>query len=199
MSRYHERALYLEYATVGYNILEGVLSLLAGFMAGSIALVGFGLDSAVESVSGAVLIRRLKKHGALSEEEEEKAERSAIRFVGLSFFLLGGYVLFESARKLYLREAPDPSLFGIIIASASIVTMPLLSLAKYRTALRIGSRALAADAKETLICALLSVALLAGLGLNYLYGIWWADPVSALVIVVFIIWEGFETLEEAGG
>lgn len=191
-----KKALHLEYATVGYNILEGFFSILAGVLSGSIALIGFGLDSAIESASGSVLIWRLTRTG-LDEAGEERAERMATRLVAWSFFLLGGYVLLESARKLYFMEAPEPSLLGIIIAVLSIITMPVLAYLKYTAAREMESAALVADSKETLICALLSVALLVGLGLNYLYGIWWADPVSALVIVVFIIWEGFETMEKA--
>lgn len=190
-----KKALYLEYITVGYNVLEGFFSILAGLLAASIALIGFGIDSAIESVSGAVLIWRLTRTG-LDEEEGERAEKKATRLVAWSFFLLGGYVFFESAKKLYFMEAPEPSLLGIIIAALSIMTMPVLAFFKYRAAKEMDSKALAADSKETLVCALLSVALLIGLGLNYGLGLWWADPVAALAIVVFIIWEGFETLEE---
>jgi cation diffusion facilitator family transporter len=187
-----KKALYLEYFTVGYNVIEGVLSILAGYLAGSIALIGFGLDSAVESASGGVLIWRLTRHGRVSEEEEERVERTAVKLVGASFFLLGAYVLYESVKKLYLQEQPEPSLFGIIIAAASIIVMPLLAYSKRRIARKINSRSLEADSKQTLICSLLSVALLLGLGLNYLFGLWWADPLSALVIVFFIFREGVE-------
>lgn len=190
----NRKALYLEYFTVGYNIAEGVISILLGYLAGSIALVGFGLDSAVESTSGVVLIWRLKSHGRVSPEEEERIERTAVRLVGASLMLLGAYVLFESAKKLYLAEAPDPSPGGIILAIASLVTMPTLALYKHRIAKKIKSRSLAADSKQTLVCSLLSAALLVGLGANYLYGIWWADPVSAIVIVVFIFREGYEAI-----
>lgn len=195
-SKLYKKALYLEYFTVGYNILEGALSILAGYLAGSIALIGFGLDSAVESLSGGVVLWRLFKHGKIPEEEEERVERKAIRLVGISFFVLGAYVLFESVRKLYLHDHPDPSLFGIIIAAFSIVVMPLLSYSKYFTAKKIASRSLEADSRQTFICSLLSAALLIGLGLNYLWGLWWADPISALVIVGFIFKEGYEALKE---
>lgn len=197
----YRKALLLEYLTVGYNILEGVASVIAGLMAGSIALVGFGLDSAVESASGGVLVWRLKKHGKISEEEEERVEKRAVRLVGLSFFLLGAYVLYESAEKLYFREEPEASLAGIIIAVLSIIIMPLLARAKLAVARKINSRSLEADSRQTVVCSLLSVALLVGLGLNYLFGLWWADPVSALVIVAFIFREGVEafTKEKACG
>ncbi len=189
------KALYLEYFTVGYNVAEGAASILAGYLAGSIALIGFGFDSAVESVSGCILIWRLKKK-AISREEAERTEKKATRLIGISFFILGAYVLWESLKKLYLHEHPEPTLAGIIIAALSLIIMPLLSRSKYKTAEKIESRALKADSMQTFTCALLSIALLAGLGLNYLFGIWWADPVSALLIVVFILWEGFEGLHE---
>jgi len=190
----HRRALLLSYFTVSYNIVEGILSLLAGSMAGSIALIGFGLDSFVESLSGMVVIWRFRLHGKISEEEEEKAEQKAERFIGYTFFILALYVLYESIKKLYLGEITAPSLFGIIIAIVSLITMPILFLLKYRTGRRIGSRSLIADSKETLACSFLSLGLLAGLGLNYLYGLWQADPVIALVIVAYLVKEGWETL-----
>ncbi len=192
-----KKALLLSYFTVGYNILEGVVSILAGLLAGgSIALVGFGLDSFVESLSGGVMIWRFRKHGKISEEEEEKVERRATRLVAYTFFVLGAYVLYESIRKLYLREAAEPSLFGIIIAIVSVIVMPVLFYLKYQTGKSIGSRSLVADSRETLACVFLSVSLLIGLGLNYLYGIWQADPVVGLIIVGFLAKEGYETLTE---
>ena len=190
------KALYLEYFTVGYNVLEGLFSILAGWLAGSIALIGFGLDSGIESLSGTVVLWRLLKHGKIPEEEEVKAERRAVRLVGLSFFILGAYVLYESSRKLYFHEHPEPTLFGIIIAVLSAIIMPALSYMKLKTAKELGSRSLEADSKQTFVCSLLSVALIFGLGLNYLYGLWWADPASALVIFVFIIREGVLAFRE---
>lgn len=193
----NKKALLLSYFTVGYNVLEGVVSILAGLLAGgSIALIGFGLDSFVESLSGGVMIWRFRKHGKISEEEEEKVERRATRLVAYTFFILGAYILYESVRKLYLREAAEPSLFGIIIAVVSVVVMPVLFYAKYRTGKSIGSRSLVADSRETLACVFLSVSLLIGLGLNYLYGIWQADPIVGLIIVGFLVKEGYETLTE---
>ncbi len=192
-----KKALLLSYFTVGYNVLEGVVSILAGLLAGgSIALIGFGLDSFVESLSGGVMIWRFRKHGKISEEEEEKIERRATRLVAYTFFVLGAYILYESVRKLYLREAAEPSLFGIVIAVVSVVVMPVLFYLKYRTGKSIGSRSLVADSKETLACVFLSISLLIGLGLNYLYGIWQADPVVGLIIVGFLVKEGYETLTE---
>jgi cation diffusion facilitator family transporter len=198
-SRLHKRALRLSYFTVGYNILEGILSIFAGIFAGSIALIGFGLDSFVESLSGSVMIWRFRKSGKISEEEEEKVEKRATRLIGYSFLILGAYVLYESGKKLYLQEIPNPSLLGIIVAIASIIVMPILFYLKYQTGKAIGSRSLIADSKETLACVFLSVALLIGLTLNYLYGLWQADPVVGLVIVIFLIREGFSTLNEEEG
>jgi cation diffusion facilitator family transporter len=195
-SRLHKKALWLSYFTVGYNILEGIISILAGSMAGSIALIGFGLDSFVESLSGSVMIWRFRKAGKIPEEEEEKIEKRATLLIAYSFFILGAYVLYESGKKLYLQEIPEPSLLGIIVAVASIIVMPILFYMKYQTGKAIGSRSLIADSKETLACVFLSIALLAGLVLNYFYGLWEADPIVGLVIVIFLIKEGHETLKE---
>ncbi len=191
-----KRALSLSYFTVGYNVLEGVLSIFAGSVAGSIALIGFGLDSFVESLSGGVMIWRFRKSGKISEEEEERIERKAARFVAYSFFVLAAYVLYESGKKLYFQEEADPSILGIIVAVASIIVMPVLFYLKYQTGKAIGSRSLIADSKETLACVFLSFALLIGLVLNYFYGLWQADPIVGFVIVVFLVREGYETLTE---
>ena len=192
-----KKALLLSYFTVVYNVLEGLVSILAGLLAGgSIALIGFGLDSFVESLSGSVMIWRFRKHGKISEEEEERIERRATTFVAYTFFILGAYVLYESVKKLYFHEASEPSLLGIIIAVVSIIVMPVLFYVKYQTGKSIGSRSLVADAKETLACVFLSVALLIGLGFNYLHGIWQADPIVGLIIVIFLIKEGYSTLTE---
>ena len=195
-STLHSRALWLSYFTVGYNILEGIISIFAGLLAGSIALVGFGLDSFVESLSGSVMIWRLRKHGELSEDEEERVEKKAVRFIAYTFLILGAYVLYESVKKLYAREIPEPSLLGIIIAVLSLIIMPVLFLMKYRTGKLIESRSLVADSKQTLACVFLSVSLLIGLGLNYLYGVWQADPLVGLIIVTFLIREGYAALKE---
>lgn len=195
-SRLHKKALLLSYFTVGYNLVEGIVSIFAGLLAGSIALVGFGLDSFVESLSGSVMIWRFRKQGKISKEEEERVEKKAIRLVAYTFFLLGAYVLYESVKKIYFHEIPDPSLFGIIIAIVSIIVMPVLFYMKYRTGESINSRSLVADSKQTLACVFLSVALLIGLGLNYLYGLWQADSVVGFVVVAYLIKEGYATLKE---
>ena len=197
-NRFYKKGLRLEYFTVGYNIIEAAVSIVFGGIANSIALIGFGLDSVVESLSGIVLIWRLRQHGKISEEAEERIEKRAARFVAITFFVLGGYVLYESVKKLVSVEIPDPSLPGIIIAMTSIVVMPLLTWQKYKLGKAIDSRALIADAKETLVCAFLSVALLLGLGANYLFGFWLADPIVGLIVVVFLFREGWEGWRESG-
>jgi divalent metal cation (Fe/Co/Zn/Cd) transporter len=194
-SSLQQKALYLSYFTVGYNLLEALASLLAGYLAGSIALVGFGLDSLVESLSGGVMIWRFRHRPGLSGAAEARLERRAIKIVGYTFLILGAYVLFESLKKLWFREIPSPSLLGIIIAAVSLIVMPGLFLSKYRTGKSLNSRSLMADSKQTLACAWLSLALLVGLGLNYFYGFWQADPLMGLLIVVALTREGYETLK----
>jgi divalent metal cation (Fe/Co/Zn/Cd) transporter len=187
----HKKALSLSYFTVGYNIIEGFLSILASSLSGSIALLGFGLDSFVESFSGLIMIWRFKKKRL--PQEEEKIEKRAVRLVGYTFFILAFYVTFESIKKLYQFEAPNPSILGIIIATFSIIIMPILSHMKYQTGKLLKSKSLIADSKETLACVTLSIALLIGLGLNYFSGLWQADPVIGLIIVAFLIREGYES------
>ncbi len=198
-SRHEElsrRALALSFFTVAYNVFEGVASLAAGFLTGSIALEGFGFDSFIESISGSVMIWRFRAGGRISEEEEERVERKAVKLVGWSFLVLAAYVAFESIRKLVTGSEPEASLAGIIIALLSMVIMPVLFLLKRRTGREVGSRSLLADSRQTLACMLLSVAMLAGVGLNYFFGWWQADPIAALVIVGFLVKEGVEVLRE---
>ena len=197
--RLYRKGLRLEYFTVGYNVLEAVFSIVFGGFASSIALVGFGLDSVVESLSGIVLIWRLHQHNKISEEEEERIEKMATRFVAITFFILGAYVLFESVYKLATAEAPETSMPGIFIAVASLVAMPLLAWQKYRTGKQIGSMSLVADSKETVACFYLSIALLLGLGAHLLFGFWQADPIAGLVIVGFLFKEGWESWKECSG
>lgn len=198
IDKLYRKGLSLEYFTVGYNILEAIASILFGSIANSIALVGFGLDSIMESLSGLVLIWRLRQHGKISAAAEERVEKNATKFVAITFFILGFYVLFESIRKLVLAEAPEASLPGIAISGVSLIVMPLLTWQKYKTGRRINSKALVADSKETLACAFLSAALLLGLGTNYLFGFWPADPIVGLIIVVFLFREGWGSWKESG-
>lgn len=195
--RLHRRALALSWFTVGYNIVEGVVSILAGAAAGSIALVGFGADSFVESLSGGIMIWRFSQHGRVSKEQEERIEHRATKLVGWSFFVLAAYVAFEAVKKLVLAEAPEPTALGIIVPAVSLVVMPALFLVKRHTARRVGSRGLAADSKQTLACSFLSFALLVGMLLNQFWGFWQADPVVALVIATFLVREGVETVRTA--
>lgn len=192
--RLRSRALLLSYITVGYNVLEGLASITAGILAGSVALLGFGVDSFFESLSGTVMVWRFRRPGVLTEEAEEKSESRAVKLVGYTFVLLGFYVLYESVHKLFTHETPERSLVGIIIAIASLIVMPTLYRMKLATGEAIGSRSLIADSKETLACSMLSVALLIGLGMNYLFGLWWADPLSGLLIVAYLFKEAREAL-----
>jgi cation diffusion facilitator family transporter len=192
----YSKALKLSYFTVGYNIVECVVSIIAGFIAGSTALLGFGSDSLVESLSGIIMIWRFRKHKIISKTEEEKIEKKAVFFVGITFLIFGIYILFESLRKLIIQEKPEPSIIGIIIAIASIIVMPILFLSKYKTGKSIGSNSLIADSKQTLACLFMSFSLLIGLGINYFWGLWQADPIVGLIIVVFLFKEGYELLFE---
>lgn len=193
----YKKGLFLEYFTVGYNVVEAAVSIVFGHIANSMALIGFGLDSVVESLSGLVLIWRLRLHGEISEEKEEEIEKKATRFVAITFFVLGMYVLFESIKKLIVNEVPDPSLAGIIIASVSLLVMPILSWQKLQVGKKIRSQALIADSKETMACFFLSGALLLGLGSNYVFGFWQADPAVAVIVSLFLFREGREAWEES--
>ena len=184
------RGKLLEYFTVGYNCLEGIIAIAAGLVAGSIALVGFGFDSAIEVISGCALLWRL--YGDADESRRERIEQRALRIVGISFFLLAAYVTFDAVKSLVRREAPEESVVGIALAAVSVVVMPLLVRAKRRVARSIGSAALHADATQTQICTYLSAILLGGLVLNAAFGWWWADPLAALVMVPIIVKEGWE-------
>jgi len=196
LEKQYRRALTLEYFTVGYNILEAIASIIAGGVANSIALVGFGLDSIVESLSGLVLIWRLRKHKTISRDKEEKIEKKATIFVGVTFLILGVYVLIESVRKIISKEMLDPSIAGIIIAILSIIIMPILGYKKYSIGKELNLTSLVADSKETFVCSLQSVALLIGLVTRYLFNFWLSDPLVGIVIVVFLIKEGIELLFE---
>jgi divalent metal cation (Fe/Co/Zn/Cd) transporter len=185
------RGRWLEYLTVGWNSLEGIIAVGAGLVAGSIALVGFGLDSVIEVTSGVALLWRLHLD---APEKRERAEQVALKIVGVSFLALAAYVAFDAVKSLATREPPEASYVGIAIATLSLLVMPLLARAKRRVAAKINSRAMQADSRQTDICAYLSAILLGGLILNALFGWWWADPVAALVMVPIIGREGVEAL-----
>jgi divalent metal cation (Fe/Co/Zn/Cd) transporter len=187
-----KRGEYLEYFTIGYNSLEGLIAVAAGLIAGSIALVGFGFDSLIEVTSGAVLLWRL--HADFDEARRERVEAISLRIVGICFVVLAIYVTYDSVKSLVRREAPDESLIGIVLAAVSLIVMPLLVRAKRKVARAINSSALMADSKQTELCTYLSAILLGGLLLNALFGWWWADPVAALIMVPIIVKEGIEAL-----
>lgn len=180
------RGRNLEYLTIGWNSLEAVAAIGAGLLAGSIALVGFGFDSVIESVSGAVLLWRLFAG--------EGREKLALRLVGASFLVLAAYVGFDAVKSLLVRESPEASYLGIAIAALSLVVMPILARAKRWVAANLNSRAMLADSRQTDICAYLSAILLVGLLLNALFGWWWADSAAALIMLPIIIKEGVEGL-----
>ncbi len=197
-----KRGLRLEYLTVGWNVVEGIVAVAAGIAAGSIALIGFGVDSFVETISGAVIIWRLMAEirGQHDDEAMERIEQRAERIVGLAFLLLAAYVGFEAVRALINHDAPDASPVGIALTAVSIVVMLWLARAKRQTGEALGSRAMLADAQQTYACWYLSVVALAGLALNAVFGLWWADPVAALGITVLLVREGLEALRgEEGG
>ena len=187
------RALLLSYFTVTYNVLEGIISVAAGYFTGSTALLGFGIDSFVESISGIVMIWRFSADESRSTEAIGRREQVAARLVAAALIVLGAYVAYESATHLYSGEKPDRSAIGIAIAVVSLVVMPVLYFAKRRTAKLLNSRSFHADAKQTLACVLLSVALLVGVCLHYLLGWWQADPIAGLLIALYVAREGYET------
>jgi divalent metal cation (Fe/Co/Zn/Cd) transporter len=181
--------LCLSYVTVVYNILEGLISISFAVFTGSPALLGFGIDSFVESLSGIVMIWRFS--GA------EHREKVALRLVGISLIVLAAYVIYDSATALVYTEPPERSIAGLVIAGVSLVTMPILYVLKRRTAAAVGSKSLATDAKQTLACVLLSFALLIGTGLHYAAGLWQADPLAGLVIAAYLMREGYEAWKDA--
>ncbi len=187
------RGKRLEYFTIAWNSLEGLVALIAGVIAGSISLVGFGIDSFIEVTSGAALLWRMSVDA--DAESRERNEKLSLRIVGVCFIALAAYVLYESVSDLVARKAPQHSLPGIILACVSLVVMPLLSRAKKRVGNELGSRAMKGDARQTDFCVYLSAVLLAGLVLNAALGWWWADPVSALVMTPIIAKEGFGALK----
>jgi divalent metal cation (Fe/Co/Zn/Cd) transporter len=182
----------LEYFTIGYNSLEGVISIVAGLIAGSVSLVGFGLDSLIEVTSGAALVWRL--HHDLNVARREQVERTALRTVGACFIALAMYILYESSSMLVRHVPPERSIAGIVVASISVILMPLLARAKRRVAVQIGSRAMHADSKQADFCSYLSAILLGGLLSNALFGWWWMDPAAGLAMVPIIVKEGMDGL-----
>lgn len=196
-ARWLRRAQLLVLATAAYNAIEAVIAIWAGFAARSIALVGFGFDSVIELAAAAVVLWRLRvESSGAAEERIEAAETKVHRFVGITFFLLAIYVLFEAGSRLWTRELAEESIIGIALAVASLIIMPLIAIAKLRAANALHSNALRAEAKETLACAYLSFTLLAGLAANATLGWWWADPTAALLMIPWLVREGREAFED---
>ena len=183
-----QRGRRLEYFTIAWNSLEGIVAIAAGLIAGSISLVGFGVDSFIEVTSGAALLWRMSVDA--EECKRERAEQMTLRIVGACFLALAVYVGYEALKNLIEKRVPEHSLPGIMLACVSLIVMPLLSRAKRRVAANLDSPAMVADAKQTEFCAYLSAILLGGLLLSAISNVWWADPVAALIMVPIIAKEG---------
>ena len=186
------RGRRLEYLTLAWNGFEAAVALVAGLIAGSVALVGFGLDSVIETMSAVILLWRLRSDS--KPEQRERSERLARRLVGACFLLLATYVTLGSIRALWIHDRAERSFAGILIAVAAVIVMPLMGRAKRHVAAQLSSRALHSDSRQADFCAYLSAILLVGLLLNSLFGWWWADPVAALVMVPIIAREGVQGL-----
>ena len=182
----------LQYLTIAWNSAECVVALVAGFVAGSIALIGFGFDSAIEVMSSLAALWRLRRDR--DEARREAAERRTLRVIGICFCLLAAYVLYDALGALVARHAPERSAVGIVLAALSLAVMPTLAHFKRRIASRLESGALEAETRQTEICAYLSAILLVGLGLNAWLGWWWTDPAAGLLMVPLIAWEGSQAV-----
>ena len=186
------RGRRLQYLTIAWNSAECLISIGAGVVAGSIALVGFGFDSAIEVASSLAALWRLARDE--DETARERAERRTLRVIGLCFVALSIYVAVDAIKALINREAPAASAVGITIAALSLIVMPVLAHLKRRVATQLNSGALEAETRQTALCAFLSAILLVGLGLNAWLGWWWADPLAGLAMVPLIAKEGIEAL-----
>ena len=189
------RGIWLSYATIAYNSLEAIGSLIAGLLAGSVALVGFGVDSVIEVLASLAAQWRLRSD--LDLRRRERVEMWTRRIVAICFLALAFYVFADAANTLWQREAPDRSLFGIVVLALSVIVMPVLARSKKRVARAMRSGALEAEAAQTSLCAYLSVIGLGGVALNALFGWWWADPGAALIMVPIIASEGWEGVRRA--
>jgi divalent metal cation (Fe/Co/Zn/Cd) transporter len=191
-TRFIQRGRNLQYLTIAWNSAEFVIALTAGFLAGSISLIGFGFDSAIEVTSSLAALWRLGRDH--DEESRERAEQHALRLIGVCFLLLACYILYESIHDLVGRIPPHHSIIGIVLAALSLIVMPWLAHLKRKVAISLESGALEAETRQTEICAYLSAILLLGLGLNVWLDWWWADPLAGLGMVPFIAWEGWEAI-----
>ena len=186
------RGRMLQYLTIAWNSAEAIVAGTAGLIAGSVALIGFGFDSAIEVTSSATAVWLLARYH--NEERREATEKIALRIIGGCFLLLAAYVLYDAIKALVLREPPDESFVGIVLAALSLIVMPLLVRLKRRVARQLNSGALEAESHQTMICAYLSAILLVGLALNAAFGWWWADPVAGIAMTPIIVREGLEAV-----
>src|SRR5437870_12789684 len=184
------RGKLLEYFTIVWNFLEGLVAIAAGAVSGSISLVGFGMDSFIEVTSGATLLWRMSVDSDV--ERRERNEKLSLRIVGFCFIALAVYITYEALADLLRKTAPEHSIPGIALACVSLIVMPILSRAKRRVGSALGSAAMKADARQTDFCVYLSAILLAGLVLNAVLGWWWADPIAALIMTPIVAKEGFD-------
>lgn len=197
-ARLQRRGVLLEWFSVAWNVIEASVAIAAGAIAGSVALIGFGVDSGIEVVAASALLWRFRRAGVdATDEEHGAAERRALYIVGGTFFLLAAYIGYEGVSALVSSEEPETSTVGVVLSIVSLIVMPSLAYTKQQTGRALGSRALEADAIETWVCAYLSLALLGGVGLHAAFGWWWADPLGALAMLPVVIWQGWETLKEA--
>ena len=201
MSAQLKRALTLEYFTIAWNVIEAGVAAVLGYRYASAALVAFGFDSLIETTAACIMVWRLRSelHGGADEARIEAAERRAAYWVGVTFYMLAAYVLFECAETVISGEKAHPGPWGVALAALSVVVMPWLYRAKMKAAVAINSEALKHEAAETIICAYLSGILLAGLLVNELFGLWWADTVAAVAMVYFIVKEGKEAIDASKG
>jgi divalent metal cation (Fe/Co/Zn/Cd) transporter len=199
LSRLKTKALALVWIGEIWNLFDAVVALWSGIGAGSVALIGFGLDSILELAAGAILIWRLQTKWE-DDDEEDAAERKAHKLIGITFFILAGYILIQSIATLAgVFPEPKQTSVGLVLIIASAIVMTILYVRKMAIAEKIGSRALRSEAKETLVCDLQDLTVLVGLGANFLFGWWWADPVAALGLIPFLVkegWEGFTGEDE---
>ena len=186
------KGIRLSYLTIAYNVFEALGSLIAGILSGSVALVGFGIDSVIEVTAAGAAQWRLRSD--MAPRGRENAERITLRIVGWCFIALAIYVAVDSVKSLMGREEPAPIAFGLVVLVLSVIVMPLLARAKRRVAVQMKSGALEAESRQTSLCAYLSLIALVGVGLNGVIGCWWADPVAALTMVPIITKEGIDGL-----
>lgn len=184
------RGLRLAWFIVGWDVVEGTVAVTAGILAGSVALIGFGLDSSIEVFAAVVVIWQLRKDG-------NDRYATALRLIALSFFLLAAYVGYKSISDLVTGSRPDASVVGIVLSVVATAVMIPVAIAQKRTGEALGNQVLVAQSKETWISNYLSISLLVGLGLNALFGLWWADPLVALAISAVAVREGWEAWEES--